>query len=99
MSDDVNNVVPFSGAKAPRKSRSRPETGDWRDALIYSQTPTGGQVLAKHLANAISIFRHDEEWEGVLGFDEFAAAVVTLKPVPWHQHDAPASRIVGLWSD
>jgi putative DNA primase/helicase len=95
----TENVTPIGAAKGPRKAKPRPSTGDWRDALVYTQTPTDGYTLAKHTANAIFILRHDPDWTGVLAYDEFASAVVMLRPPPWHDHDAPASRIIGTWTD
>lgn len=84
-----------------RAERQRAElTGTWRDCLVYVPMPNGGHKLGSIGANAISILRFDDEWQGVLAWDDFASKVVTLKSPPFHDHDSPSggSR-AGAWAD
>jgi len=58
---------------------------DWRDELLRSKPSTihpQGTILPV-LASAIAALRHAPEWEGVLGYDEFAGNAVMLGPPPW----------------
>jgi predicted P-loop ATPase len=58
---------------------------DWRDELLRSKPSTfhpQGTILPV-LASAIAALRHAPEWQGVLGFDEFACNSVMLAPPPW----------------
>jgi predicted P-loop ATPase len=52
---------------------------NWRDELIQIQDGKPKGVLA----NAITAFRKAPEWVGVLAFNEFSNAVVTVNPAPW----------------
>jgi hypothetical protein len=58
---------------------------DWRDELLRSKPsmvhPHG--TILPVLASAIAALRHAPEWQGVLGFDEFACNSVMLGPPPW----------------
>jgi predicted P-loop ATPase len=66
-----------------------PESADsdsvsWRELLIRkpdTKTRTGGPLAC--LANVITALRYAPEWQGVLGFNEFALRVVSRKPAPW----------------
>jgi predicted P-loop ATPase len=58
---------------------------DWRNELLRSKPSTihpQGTILPV-LASAIAALRHAPEWEGVLGYDEFAGNAVMLGPPPW----------------
>jgi len=58
---------------------------DWRNELLRSKPRTihpQGTILPV-LASAIAALRHAPEWEGVLGYDEFACNAVMLGPPPW----------------
>ncbi|MGA7413376.1 MAG: virulence-associated E family protein [Bryobacteraceae bacterium] len=58
---------------------------DWRKELLRAKPTTmhpGGHVFPV-LANAIAALRHAPEWQGVLGFNEFELAPMTLRPAPW----------------
>ena len=58
---------------------------DWRNELLRSKPSTihpQGTILPV-LASAIAALRHAPEWEGVLGYDEFACNAVMLGPPPW----------------
>ena len=55
---------------------------DWRDKLIRpGQDPD--KPPHKILANALIALRNAYEWDGVLGFNEFAVRVEVLKRTPW----------------
>lgn len=59
-------------------------TANWRHELLVTER---GMVKAV-LANAITALRRAPEWAGVLGFNEFSLATVTLKAVPWETETA-----------
>jgi putative DNA primase/helicase len=63
---------------------------DWMEKLKLDDK--GG--VRPLLANLILFLRHHREWEGVLGYDEFAARVVIRKPPPWGNQEPDT-----LWSD
>lgn len=58
-----------------RRSRT-----DWLSAL--PNLSNDGNPRAT-IANALAAFRLAPEWEGVLGYDEFAGRTVSVKPTPW----------------
>ena len=61
---------------------------EWQSQVPWIQKNNGEPKAL--LANAIAAFRHAPEWDGVLGYDEFAMRTMALKPVPWAQ-SAPAN--------
>jgi putative DNA primase/helicase len=63
---------------------------DWTEDLILKAS---GEIVA-NLANVILILQKSPDWKGVIGYDEFNAAVVIRKRPPWG-HEAPDTR----WSD
>lgn len=85
-------------AKAPRRGHLKDATkghGDWRDALRWNDR---NQLYAAP-ANAITILRHEEPWQGVLAWDEFRNGIVFLKPAPWHDDDGAAAPAGSLWAE
>ena len=54
----------------------------WRGDLLV--TPT--KQPKPQLANALTALRGAPEWQGVLAYDEFALAIMALKPPPWFKH-------------
>ena len=46
-----------------------------------------------NLRNVLYALRNAPEWHGVLAYDEFAARVITRKPLPW------GDRTVEEWAD
>jgi putative DNA primase/helicase len=104
MSDD-ENVVDINAAKAngatPKRARKsklredRQATGDWRDGICYTRE---GEIEGT-VANAITILSNDDEWKGVLQWDEFAQVVTTFRVPPWDQVDAPVNPEAGGWGD
>lgn len=72
----------------------------WRSTLLYKQK--GGEdteKLRELAANAVTILTHDERWDGVLAYDEFAEGLVTLKVPPWREVDAHPALAPGDWTD
>jgi len=59
------------------------ELSDWRAGLLLSPKNTPKPLLA----NALIALRHAPEWQGVLGYDEFALVTMQLKPPPWLKHE------------
>jgi predicted P-loop ATPase len=57
----------------------RGKPSDWTDTLILDKN---GKIVA-NLANLILILREAPKWNGVLGYDEFAAHVVIRRGPPW----------------
>lgn len=74
--------------------------GDWTRDLLHKQRDDGtdGSALRPVPANAITILANDSAWAGVLAYDEFAEAVVTLKVPPWRTQDAPRDPKPGEWT-
>jgi predicted P-loop ATPase len=69
---------------------------EWRKDLIL----TDKGKIKPVLANAITALRSAPEWIGVMGFDEFALRVSTLKPTPWNYSglwDEQADRLLADW--
>jgi predicted P-loop ATPase len=62
----------------------------WRETLIIDRFKNPKPVLA----NAVIALRDAPEWQGVLGFDEFALKTAPLKPAPW-----PGAQPNGKWTD
>lgn len=60
----------------------------WRRGMLWKK----GE-LADCLANVFDILAHREEWQGVLGFDEFSQRIAKLKAPPF------PGGAVGEWSD
>lgn len=80
----------------------RPELepfGDWRDELLWKKGRGGERVIDECTANAITAFRLDPAWDGVLAFDELEQTIVTRERPPWHELDAPAAIVLGPWTD
>ena len=58
----------------------------WRSQLLRGKPKAEGELgpLLPVEANVQTILLHDERWQGVLGFDQFARKTVCLKQPPWH---------------
>lgn len=72
--------------KAPKRAPS--DNDDWRDKLLWKK----GE-LDDCLANVYDILANREEWQGVVGFNEFSLRVVKTKPPPF------AHGVEGDWED
>lgn len=79
-------------------ARTKEALGDWRDRLLYCENRRGREI-DNVTANAITIFANDNNWRGVLAFDEFAQGTVTRKAPPWAPDDAGATTEPGPWLD
>lgn len=62
---------------------------DWVDRLVRNDK----DVLLPVLDNVVSILRNDEQWQGVIGFDEMGGRVMKLKEPPFERG------AVGEWMD
>ena len=69
------------------------ELSGWRAGLLLSPKNTPKPLLA----NALTALRQAPEWQGVLGYDEFALVTMQLKPPPWLKHEDNWSR--KQWTD
>jgi predicted P-loop ATPase len=69
------------------RGRRRNKASSWTDRLLLNRD---GKITP-NLANLILILREAPPWQGVLGYDEFAARVVIRKHPPWGDKlsDAP----------
>ena len=67
------------------------ELSGWRAGLLLSPKNTPKPLLA----NALTALRQGPEWQGVLGYDEFALVTLQLKPPPWLEHEDNWSRSNG----
>jgi predicted P-loop ATPase len=77
----IDESKPFTDEPEPE-----PQTNeiDWRDLLIKSaETKKGPGGPKPILANAITALRFAPDWQGVLGYDEFALRVVAQRGRPW----------------
>lgn len=66
-------------------------------ARVPFKTDTRGQVL--WVAANVGIALGYEEWEGVLGWDEFRQTVVVRSPPPFLPEDARIERLSDEWTD
>lgn len=69
-------VVADRGAPGPAV---QPGVADWRDHLIVTKDGHPRTLLA----NAITALRGAPEWSGVVGYNEFSMATVSLTKAPW----------------
>ncbi len=81
---DFNDLLVGDGAQAIRDLISGALSADsysiaWRHDLLVNHEREPRPVLA----NAIHALRRAPEWEDVLWYDEFAAAIIARKPPPW----------------
>ena len=72
------------------QSSNQSSTYDWTSDLKLDKNG----AVRPLLANLILFLRHQRQWQGVLGFDEFATRVVIRKQPPWG--DEPSDVV---WSD
>ena len=66
-----------------------PAEPDWRARLIYEQSKSGADKLAKHHENAVVVLRYAPEWRGRVSFDEHAYRVI-VRDAPWDETNRPA---------
>ena len=59
------------------------ELKGWRAKLLLSVYKLPKPLLA----NALIALRDAPEWHGVLGFNDFSLAIMTLRPPPWLKHE------------
>lgn len=59
--------------------------------------PSGS--LKANISNIATILVHDEQWAGVLAFDEFVGDIVTTREPPWDEDMKPADMKTGDWRD
>lgn len=80
-------AVVGGGSAPPNRNGAAPASGggggpgdelDWRAGLIWDR----GR-LVKHAANIAHVLRHDERWQGVIAFDEFAQVTLKRRPPPY----------------
>jgi hypothetical protein len=83
-------------ATAERRADRTIATADfWRSGLLLSNKGEPKRCLA----NVMHVFSLHPEWAGVLAFDAFGLAVVTLKRPPMRNQDAPQDYATGDWTD
>jgi len=74
----------------------------WRLHLCTREVKMGDayiEIVKPIAANVTTILRHHPQWVGVVAYDEFREAIVSLKAPPWDPEDAPATIVAGEWSD
>ncbi|SHL10890.1 Predicted P-loop ATPase and inactivated derivatives [Nitrosospira sp. Nsp11] len=75
----IRNLRKPSAETPKSKSTQQPPAGrGWEDLLLEKK----GELVAC-LANVFDILRNDDNWQGVLAYNEFAYQVVKLKPPPY----------------
>lgn len=94
--------VPLCDAAAndnkPPAAKSEPSARDWTTLLKHVKRGKK-RVIARTAANVAVILRYHPRWVGVLAYDEFEEAIVTLQPPPWHPADTPKKVAPGVWTD
>ncbi len=81
------------GAKPPDPHQN------WRELLLYDVRGTVRRILPNP-ANLVTILVAEPRWRGVLGFNEFAQRVETLRPPPWHELEAASTGAKAApWAD
>ena len=68
---------------SPALAYLQDELSGWRAGLLLSPKNTPKPLLA----NALIALRAAPEWQGVLGYNEFALVTMQLKPPPWLKHE------------
>jgi predicted P-loop ATPase len=100
---DFVPMVPGTVPGTPEKAATRivVKVADWRAGLLYKVSPDGSvsSKLRPIAANAATILVHDERWDGVIAYDEFAESMVTLRVPPWRLADMPSSPEPGDWTE
>lgn len=77
----------ISKSKTQRAKVIRDDAIGWRALLLTNKDGSPKPVLA----NAITALRESPVWDGVLAYNLFSAATVSVKPTPWG--------IAGAWTD
>lgn len=73
---------------------------NWTERLLYKQTRRGDSEIINCKANAVTILRNDQDWLGVLAWNELSQGIVCRRPAPWYADDAPADPDPSRpWSD
>lgn len=82
------------GGRPPPPSGPPPEDGGeaphWRERLVWNKRK---DTYDDCVANVHDILEHRQEWQGVLGFDEFTLRIVKRRPPPYRLGAA------GEWTD
>ena len=71
----------------------------WTDRLITKENKKGDIVVVSVVANVMTILANDERVKNLLAYDAFGECVITTRPPPWSEDDAPADVIAGDWTD
>lgn len=78
---------------------NKPIRVSWRSKLLEPLPRDSPHKLRPNVANAVTILTHDERWDGVLAYDEFAEGIITVGCPPWRERDAPREVHMGDWTD
>jgi putative DNA primase/helicase len=80
----------------PRKAQeAATEVNGWESELLRDKN---GNVKGC-LANVMLIMTEHPAWKGLLAFDAFRLAPITLRPAPTRETDRPANHAAGEWTD
>lgn len=81
-----------AGGSTPSKAaRAQEGEGNWRDRYVRAR---GAPVAC--VANVMLVLHEHAQWQGVLGFDEFAQRVVKRQPAPYDPEDL---ELPAEWTD
>lgn len=69
-------------------------SNDWKAALVWQR-----KKVASVVGNAITLLVNEPPWKDVVGFNDFTGQIEKLKDPPWHEHDRPAGKLTGPWTD
>lgn len=87
--------VPEPTAEGKRKPKRPPPAVAIQLALVLGSDNQPTPCLA----NVMTVLSRHAQWRGVIAYDEFAQAVVSLKPPPVRLGDEPSNHAAGEWSE
>jgi predicted P-loop ATPase len=88
-------VVKILDAPKGKTRKVHPPREGWQAQLTLNEKgkPT------RSLANIGTVLSEHPEWQGVLAYDAFAEAVISLKPPPVRPQEKPVNHVAGEWTD
>lgn len=95
--DDAPDAPPKKSGRKLRDATNDPPKPkpDWTAGLLRN---TSNERPRKNIANVLTVLSQHPDWRGVIGYDEFAEAVVKLKAPPTRKHDAIPTSAVTEWT-
>lgn len=88
-------LVKITDAPKGKVRKAYPPREGWEAQLTLNDRGK----LTRSLANIGTVLSEHPEWKGVLAYDAFAEAVISLKPPPVRPQEKPANHVAGEWTD